>query len=367
MKKTALLFALLAISGMHVFAAAPSNVPVVWHSLDSMPLLGSLAPDASAKYSRLPDALKDSVRPDLWALGLNSAGLSVRFRSDSPRIKMRWKSRNRFGMNHMTATGVRGLDLYVLQPDSTWTTVSSARPGSKATTETTVVADMQPGIDREYMLFLSLYDGVDSLYVGIDSATTLSYPAVYLPRREKPLVMYGTSILQGGCATRPGMAHTNILQRMLQREVVNLGFSGNARLDPEIAHLMAEADASCFIIDALPNCTADIVDERMEAFIAILREAHPTTPIMLVESPWFPIMRFDREVSDTLREKNRRLRAIYDRLAQTDKNLHYFEADNIIPDPEATVDNYHLTDLGFLNFANALAEELRKLEVSSEK
>jgi len=344
-----------------VAAAAPSNVPVAWHSLGSYPLLGTLAPDASAAYSRLPDVLEDSVRPDLWALGLNSAGLSVRFRSDSPRIKMRWKSRNRFGMNHMTATGIRGLDLYVLEGDSAWTTVSSARPGTKAVTETTVVADMEPGVEREYMLFLSLYDGVDSLYVGVDSATVLSLPAVGLPRRDKPVVMYGTSILQGGCATRPGMAHTNILQRMLNREVINLGFSGNARLDPEIARLMARADASCYVVDALPNCTADIVDERMADFIGILRLAHPDTPILIVESPWFPIMRFDREVADTLREKNRRLRAIYDRLSSDDKNLHYFNADNILTDPEATVDNYHLTDYGFLKFAKALRPVLEQL------
>lgn len=354
-----ILLLLAACAG--AWAAAPSNVTVVWHSLESYPLLGSLAPDASAAYSRLPDSLKDSVRPDLWALGLNSAGLSVRFRSDSPRIKMRWKSRNRFGMNHMTATGVRGLDLYVLEGDSMWTTVSSVRPGTKAVTETTVVADMEPGVEREYMLFLSLYDGVDSLYVGVDSATVLSLPAVGLPQRDKPVVMYGTSILQGGCATRPGMAHTNILQRMLNREVINLGFSGNARLDPEIARLMAKADASCFVVDALPNCTADVVDERMADFIGILRAAHPETPILVVESPWFPIMRFDREVADTLREKNRRLRVICDRLAADDPNLYYFEAGRIITDPECTVDNYHLTDLGFKNFAESLAPVLSAL------
>lgn len=341
--------------------AAPSNVPTVWHSLDSLPLLGTLAPDAEARYSRLPDALRDSVRPDLWSLGLNSAGLSVRFRTDSPRIRMQWKSRNQFGMNHMTATGVRGLDLYMLQPDSTWSTVSSARPGTKATTTTTVVADMEPGVEREYMLFLSLYDGVDSLYVGIDSATVLMQPAVDLPRRQKPFVMYGTSILQGGCASRPGMAHTNILQWMLNREVVNLGFSGNARLDPEIARLMANADAGVYVVDALPNCTAEVVDERMDSFLDILRSSRPDTPILLIESPWFPIMRYDREVAATLAEKNLRLRSIYERRSATDPNLHYMEADDIITDVEGTVDNYHMTDLGFMAFARAMMPILERI------
>lgn len=354
------LLSALLFAGTTLYAAQP-EVPTVWHDMKTYPLLGTLAPDASVPYSRFPDAIKDSVRKELWPISCCSAGLSVRFRSNSPQIKVKWKSTGGGDLNHMTATGVRGLDLYVLQPDSTWTTVGSGRPLSKKWTTMTVMKDMEPGVDREYMLYLSLYDGVDSLFVGVDSATVLSMPAVNLPRREKPVVMYGTSILQGGCASRPGMAHTNILQRMLNREVVNLGFSGNARLDPEVAQLMADADASCFVIDALPNCTPDLIDEKMENFIGILRAAHPDTPILLVESPWFPIMRFNREVNSTIREKNRRLRAIYDRLAATDKKLHYFEADKILTDPEATVDNYHFTDYGFLKYARALEPVLSHL------
>ena len=340
---------------------AADEVPVVWHNLKSYPLLGTLAPDASVPYSRFPDAMKDSVRKELWPISTCSAGLSVRFRSDSPRIQLKWKSSGGGDLNHMTATGVRGLDLYVLQPDSTWTTVGSGRPLSKTWTTMTVMKDMEPGIDREYMLYLSLYDGVDSLFVGVDSATVLAMPAVDLPVRRKPVVMYGTSILQGGCASRAGMAHTNILQRMLNREVVNLGFSGNARLDPEVAELMATSDASCFVVDPLPNCTPDMIDERMEKFLAILRASHPEPPILLVESPWFPIMRFNRETDSTIREKNRRLRAIYERLVADDRNLYYFDADRIISDPEATVDNYHLTDYGFLEFARALYPVLKRL------
>ena len=331
-------------------------------SLDDFPLYGTLAPDASEKYSRLPDSLKNQVRKDLWDLGLHSAGLSVRFRSDSPRLQAKWHSRNKFAMNHMTPTGIRGLDLYILQDDSTWTTVSSARPSmASASSKSTLVTDMEPGKMREYMLFLSLYDGVDSLFIGVDEDAVVEMPAVDLPKRENPVIMYGTSILHGGCATRPGMAHTNILQRDLQREVVNLGFSGNARLDPEIARLMASADASVFVIDPLPNCTAPMVEEKMEPFIAILRQAHPNTPIMLVESPLFPIMRFNQEVDSTITDKNAKLRAIYDRLRLTDPNLYYFEGEKVLGNNyEATVDNYHMTDLGFQHFADAMRPTLER-------
>ncbi len=329
----------------------------------SLPVTGTLAPDASEVYSRLPDSLKGKVRDELWALGLNSAGLAVRFRSDSPALAVRWHSRNKFNMNHMTPTGIRGLDLYMLQEDSTWTFVNSGRPSmSSHSSRSTLVENMQPGVEREYMLYLSLYDGVDSLFIGVDSAATLAAPAVGLPVASRPVVMYGTSILQGGCATRPGMAHTNILQRRLNREVVNLGFSGNARLDPEIARLMAASDASVFVVDPLPNCTPEQVEERMEPFLAILRQAHPTTPILLVESPWFPIMRFNSEVEGTLRDKNRRLREIYSRLSATDSNLHYFEANGVFAGHvDGTVDNYHLTDGGFEGFADRLIPVIENL------
>lgn len=356
-----LFFAGLLLAG--ALTAAAQDVPVVYHDItEGYPVLGTLAPDATEKFTRLPDSLREVVRKELWDLGLNSAGLSVRFRSDSPRLKARWHSRNKFAMNHMTPTGIRGLDLYVLQDDSTWTTVCSARPSmASATSTSSLVADMKPGVMREYMLYLSLYDGVDSLAIGIDSACVIEPSVLDLPRRSRPVVMYGTSILQGGCATRPGMAHTNILQRELQREVVNLGFSGNARLDPEIARLMAQADASCYVIDPLPNCTSAQVAERMPEFIGILRQAHPTTPIILVESPMFPISRFSTEVFDTLTEKNAVLRQYYDENLAGDPNVVYFPAADIMRSPEDTVDNYHFTDAGFEYFAAQLLPILRRV------
>ena len=349
-----LLCAILA-AGAHAFTP-------VYHSLDSMPVLGTLAPRAAKHYSRLPDELKDSLRPDLWALGLNSAGLAVRFRTDAANIRLRWTSLNKFNMNHMTPTGIRGLDLYALTPEGEWTTVSSARPSlANRTSTSTIVTDMAP-VMREYMLYLSLYDGVDSISIGVDSAAVVLPPAAPLPLRDAPVVMYGTSILQGGCATRPGMAHTNILQRLLGREVVNLGFSGNARLDPEIARLMGSAPASVYVIDCLPNCTEQMLRERLVPFYQILRERQPKAQILFVESPDFPIMRFSLEVDSTINSKNAALRDIYAGIAAADSRVGLFPASEILGDDvEATVDNYHFTDYGFQRFAEAMLPTLRRM------
>lgn len=349
---------LLALGAAIVLAAANLNAiktsEMVRHDAAPLPVLGSLAPDASKAYSRLPDSLKPLIREELWNLGLNSAGMALRFRSDATDIGAAWRSLNRFSMNHMTPTGIRGLDLYVLQPDSSWTTLGSGRPSLSSHSNTSRIMSGMEREMREYMLYLPLYDGVDSIFILTDSAARVLPPEVDLPRRSKPMVMYGTSLLQGGCASRPGMVHTSILGRMFNREVVNLGFSGNARLDPEIARLMASADASLYVVDALPNCTPELVAERMDAFIDILRAARPDVPILLVESPMFPGSRFDKGEFETLAKKNDNLRAIYDRRRASDSRLYYMTADQILTDPETTVDNYHYTDTGFVKFADAM-------------
>lgn len=349
-----LLLSLVMISALSVSGSAGVKVTdLVYYDAREFPILGTVCADGEHPYWRLPDSLESRCRPELFALGKNSAGIAVRFASDATSIGAGWRSLNKFNMNHMTATGIRGLDLYVMQPDSTWTTVSSIRPlfnshSTKALAMTNMKKEM-----REYMLYLSLYDGVDSLYIGVDSAATLCQPWIDLPSREKPIVMYGTSVLQGGCANRPGMAHTSILGRMLNREVYNFGFSGNAKLDYEIAELMATINAGVYVIDALPNLKTPEIKERMEHFFRIIRAARPDTPVIFVESVIFPIMRHDEETFQTISEKNRTLSEIFNSLkAGGEKNIYYFKGENILGDcVEGTVDNYHLTDLGFTTFA----------------
>lgn len=362
MKTAKVILAAAMLTMMPAVTSAKSN-GLRYHSLDGMPVLGTLAPDASVPYTRLPDSLRNVARKIVWDLGQNSAGLALRFRSDAKDINLRWVSADTSYMSHMAPTGSRGLDLYVLDDDSVWTTLGCARPNRHNTrSDAEVMRNMEPRM-REYMLYLSLYNGVDSIEIGVDSAASVLPPAVDLPRRGKPIVMYGTSILQGACASRPGMAHTNMVMRGLQHEVVNLGFSGNALLDPEIAQFMAQAqDPAMYVVDATTNCTADLIERRMEKFLTILRTAHPDTPILVVESPIFPSARFNTDTKARIEDKNNRLRAIVDRMKKTDDKLYYFEgADVLAGNNEATVDNTHFTDRGFSSYAERLIPLIKLL------
>jgi lysophospholipase L1-like esterase len=330
-----------------------------WYSADRFPLLGKISPDTETRYERLPLSLKDSIRKPVWNLGKNCAGLAVRFRSNSTRIAAKWEVTQDNVMSHMTPTGIKGLDLYALESEK-WQYVNSALPKGRKN-QVVIINEMESKM-REYMLYLPLYDGVVSLEIGIDSLSVISQPAVNLPSPSKPVVCYGTSILQGGCATRPGMAHTNILSRWFNREVINLGFSGNARLDYEIAALIATCDASVILLDFVPNSSVQEIEERTEKFYRIIRNRLPDVPIVFIENPDYPKAEFDQKNKTLIRDKNAALSKIFNHLTEAgEKNIRMLSSSGMIGfDGEATVDGVHFTDLGFLRYAEFLYPTLKE-------
>lgn len=330
---------------------------VVYYNADEFPLYGKCKVGYGDRYSRFPDSLKHVSRTNLWNLSTHSAGMAVRFRSNSTSIEARWSLKYNTRMNHMSDTGIKGLDLYCYD-DGEWTFVNVARPIGK-NNKATIVKNMSADW-REYMLYLPLYDGIDSLYIGIDSLADISLPILELPRRNKPIVFYGTSILQGGCASRPGMAHTNILGRMLNVETINLGFSGNAFLDLEVADLMAAVDASVYVIDCVPNSSVSQIRECLYDFYKRIRNVRAFTPIIIVEDPQFTHSRFDMRMAEEIKAKNCALREVFNELkAKGEENIVYIELTDFLGRyKDATVDGIHFTDLGFNEYAKLLYEYL---------
>lgn len=351
---------LLTVALLSVIGSNAVSQNVVYTDASEFPVFGKAVDRTSARYERLPSELLGVSRDPVWYLGRHSAGLYIRFRSNSTSIHARWESTFNNTMTHMTDTGTKGLDLYALV-DGEWRYVCSAQPQGK-NSERCIIADMDP-VGREYMLYLSLYDGVSSLEIGVDEGAFIGKPAVDSPRTDKPIVMYGTSILQGGCANRPGMAHTNIISRRLDREVINLGFSGNALLDMEIARLMASVeDPGLFVLDYAPNAYADMIDEQGEEFFRIIRDAHPDVPVVFIEDVIFPHSAFDRRILREVTEKNEAQKRLYSRLKKTgEKKIYYISAEGMIgEDGEATVDGIHFTDLGMMRYVSHILPTLKK-------
>ncbi len=358
----------LALAGVSSLASAiPTQAAVMpkiekdvaWYDVENWGVEGRGWPETEMEsfYDRLPKKAKGKVRDAVWNLSRNSSGMLTRFRSNATKLRVRYRlTSERIAMPHMPATGVSGVDLYALDEERKWRWVSVSRPGARD-----VNVEITNGLDpfeKTFMAYLPLYNGVEKLEIGLPPGATFAPVA---PRTAKPIIFYGTSITHGACASRPGMCHPAILGRWLNRPVLNLGFSGNGRLEAEVGKLLAEIDPAVYVIDCLPNVTGDIVAQRTEPLVAILRKARPETPIVLVEDRTYDYAWIKAGARDRHRQSRAALKAAYLRLvAAGDTNLHYLEGANLLGhDGDGTTDGSHPNDLGFYRQARAFLPVLR--------
>ena len=358
-------FKYIVAVAVFMFAAAGAMAQeneTVFVDASVFPLYGKSIENTSGRYERLPLVYKENMRESLWSLGRNSAGLYVRFRSNSTAVTARWKPKQHH-MSHMTDVGDNGLDLYILTEKDGWRFAGSGFLWKDAEVRTKkLVKDMDP-VMREYMLYLPLYTNLESLELGFDEGSVFEGPAVQSPKSGSPIVMYGSSILQGGCANRPGMAFTAIIGRRLDREVINLGFSGNAKLDYEIAELMTQVEnPAVFVLDYVPNSGVDLIEGKGEKFFRILRDKHPSVPVIFVEDPTYPHSRFDNRIRKEVETRNAAQRALFLKLKKAgEKKLYYVSTKGMIGDDgEATVDGVHFTDLGMMRYTDHILPVLKK-------
>jgi lysophospholipase L1-like esterase len=340
-------------------APASSTAGVVWEDARGLTIEGKGWNDTEQFYERLPAKAKGVATDAVWGLGKNTAGMCVRFSSDSNVIRVRWTLTSaNLALPHMAATGASGIDLYVRQ-DGKWQWLGCGRP--TAVTNEWALAEGIPAGSHDYIMYLPLYNGVKSLEIGIAEQASLR-PAQ--PRLlNQAICFYGTSIMQGGCASRPGMGHAQIIGRMLDRPIINLGFSGSGKMEIELAEFIAELDPAMFVLDCLPNMTAEWVSDRVVPFVRVLRKARPSTPIVLVEHPMYDHGRVLPKIHDLVVGKNQALRTAYEQLiAEHVTGLTYVPSEKVtMCDGEGTVDGVHPTDLGFQRLAESLTPVLRKV------
>ncbi len=357
MKKKPALFLILILSALigggsalQATVIAQENEEVLWHDARSLTIEGKGWTDTASDYDRLPARARDIVREAVWNLSRHSAGLRIRFTSDATFITVRWTLiKEDLALPHMPATGVSGIDLYARAEDGRWIFVANGRP-----TGLSSEAEFKLPESNEYALYLPLYNGVSRVELGAYKTRTFQRSEPSADERKKLVVFYGTSITQGACASRPGMASTAIAGRRLDVPVINLGFSGNGRMEPEMARLLGELDPSVYVLDCLWNMTPEMVSERVEPFVKILRETRPGTPIVLVEDAHF--MNHPTQDGTILRD-------IFERLkAQGDEHLHLLPNTGMLgSDTEGTVDGCHPNDLGMMRQALVFEEFLRPL------
>ena len=337
----------------------PVEPPLAWHDVTTWGVEGRAWPELERKrwFDRLPAVADGRVTTAVWNLSRDSAGLMVRFKTDATVI---WADstvlKEKLNGANMTPIGASGLDLYARDENGVWRWVGVSRPDKK-TTRQEIIAGLAPGF-REYAVYLPLYNGVEKLSLGVPPDAKFE---VLAPRTEKPIVFYGTSITHGASASRPGMVHTAILGRRLDRPVVNLGFSGNGRMDAAVGELLVKIDAVVFVIDCLPNMVAEAVREKCIPLVKQLRAARPETPIVLVEdrrntNSWILPKRNQHHT-----DNHAALRECFEKLqAEGVKGLFYIFGDDLLGhDAEGATDGSHPNDLGFVRQADVMEPVIR--------
>ncbi|WP_242205971.1 SGNH/GDSL hydrolase family protein [Aestuariivivens insulae] len=312
-------------------------------------------------YNRLPKAAEGKVRKAVWNLSKQSAGLSIRFVSNAQNIAVRYKVKRGKAFNHMPATGVSGVDLYTKTNDGEWLWNRGQYAfGDTITYNYNNLKLKRPSHHdkgQEYVLYLPLYNEVIWLEIGTASN------AIFKPlpiRAEKPIVVYGTSIMQGACASRPGMAWTSILERGLERPIINLGFSGNGRLENEVIDFIETIEAKLYVLDCMPNLTLtqsgtpDLAYQRIITSVKRLKSKHPSTPVLLVEHSGYSDGETNKERFRIYSELNKALQKAYKQLiSEGIKDIYVLTREQLNLGIDSYVDGTHPNDLGMLQYAQA--------------
>jgi hypothetical protein len=337
--------------------AAADNLD--WHDVTTWGVEGRAWVDQprSRWFDRFPSAAEKTVTPAVWNLSRDSAGMMARFQTDATALHVRYKLRKtNLGMAHMPASGVSGVDFYARNAQGQWRWVQCTRP-DKQEMKAEVIKDLAPG-SREYAAYLPLYNGIESLEIGVPKGAKFEGLA---PRSAKPIVFYGTSITHGASASRPGMVHTAILGRRFDQPVINLGFSGNGRMDAAVGEFLVQIDAAVYVIDCLPNMGPAQVTEKTIPLVKQLRAARPATPIVLVEDRRYTNEWITPQKQKFHTDNHAALKAAFDTLRKEGvKNLHYISGDALYgTDTEGAVDASHATDLGFMRQADVMEPVLR--------
>lgn len=349
-----------------------------WHLPHAEPLrlAGFAWFEQDGLYRRMPKAPAEPLPDAVDGLAHCTAGGQTAFRTDSPVVAVRVKLRAPANMDHMPATGQCGFDAYLQMQSEDGAParqrfVGVARFKTKDQEYTaklfTAPEDDEaaaPNGLRAFTLNFPLYQGVDEVHVGLAKGARVEAPAPWaLPR---PVVVYGTSITQGGCAARPGMAYTNILSRMLNVEFVNLGFSGSGKGEPEVARTIASIpDPQMLVLDYEANAMGtEKYGASLPVFVEILRAKHPTVPLLIVSR----IQLTSQQISAAKRADAEARRAFQQglvdkRRAAGDRAIEFFDGLTLLGDDwdECTVDGSHPTDLGFARMAYGLEPAFRRM------
>lgn len=322
-------------------------------------------PDSANYYNRLPLAAEKVVRKEVWNLAKNTAGEYLDFTTNAQKIVVKYQLTGAKSLDNMATLGVSGVDLYAQDIDDKWHWIKASY--SYRDTVTYSYENFNSTVKiKKLRLYLPLYNTPKWLKIGVSANSEF---AVEKTDEQASLVFYGTSIMQGASASRPGMAWLNILGRKLNQPVVNLGFSGNGRLETPLIDLMAQTKAKLFVLDCQPNLTdktvypAEEIEKRITSSVQILNDKYPNTPVLLVEhSVGLASANLDAALTGRYIWTSQVLNNTYQKIKKSGvKGLYILTAKDIGFTDDSTIDGTHPNDFGMMQYAAAYEKIIRKI------
>lgn len=330
---------------------------ICWHGLSPSDFEGKGWEDTEAPFDRVPARIKD-VLPNVWKNGHSSTGMCVHFNTDSTSVHARLTlGSDQIGEQNFNVCSHSGVDLYSYDSHEKRWRWAAATPHFS-------IKDQNPEIrllgslsvkTRRWCMYMPLRNQLLKIAIGIDAGSTFK---VVPPRRKAPLVYYGTSIVHGAFATRSGLGVAQILGRRLDMPLLNLGFSGSAKMEKEMAELLAELKAGIFVVDPYHNLSLEDVENNAERFIDILCSAEPNTPVFVLGAPhnlceWlWPGLKKDQDA------KSHALAKICKKMMRKYVNLHYLKGDDFYGSDEVSMDGIHPNDDAFAHMADILTRRI---------
>ncbi len=340
-----------------------SSEDLLWHNPNSNIFRTTGFPwyEQDKKYRRLPVNPRLEIPEAVNIIANCTAGGQIAFQTDSSHIAIRAELTGKASMNHMPATGQCGFDLYVGAPGSQRFHNVTKFYLSESSYEI-LLFDHPEKVMRNFTINFPLYTGVKKLVIGLDTDAETTLPPPW--EVDGKIIFYGTSITQGGCASRPGMAFTNILSRLLNAEIINLGFSGNGRGEPEMIELMADIPSPKLLILDYHANAAGKLKQTLPVATQILRKRHPNVPILMVSRIAYA-KDASHPTSLTARSEDH---DVYINVLEKMKNegdtrIFFLDGTKLLGTDydECTVDGVHPSDLGFMRIAQGLKPEILKI------
>ncbi len=328
---------------------------LVYKNALELNLIGKLKP-TPLPYQRIDSSEYNGFTLREARLLQESCGLAVCFRTNSTTIGTRTVYRRRSSKWNSTQINTAGYDLYI-RKDGKWLNAASNSPAD-GRTDVVLVAHMD-STEKECLLYLPLFSELESLEIGVDAGSMLEKSPN--PFRHK-VVICGSSFTHGESASRPGMAYPKLMERNTGLYFVNLGMSGNCKLQPEMARVLAESEADAFVFDAFSNPREGEIKQRFSRFVEIIREAHPTTPLIFLQTIDRERNNFDLQSRSIEYAKMRAGEEVVREAMKTDKHLYFIDPDDKTgTDHETSTDGIHPSDLGYYRWVEKIQPPLLKI------